>query len=265
MDTPLDSGALLRDDRPPSPARDAPSPPLSARDPSPPPSPLLMTASPTREPSPNLTAGDSSVHQDQEPLSSTPRSADQEAANILLSFIRPLLLPVDALPEPDAASVAGSLSVPAAAASASVSVVAASTSNSSVFATPRPAVSAPSSLGERLLSLSAIARRFQPASPVDNLEDPIHVARDPPVDEDLLKLAEAQFPIGVPALPPPEDDDFSGREDMEITISSAAAPPVAALQGTYFLLFFITRVPFFNSGLYFYRTRVVASRRASTY
>ncbi len=99
--------------------------------------------------------------------------------------------------------MAGSLSVPAAAASASVSVVAASTSNSSVFATPRPAVSAPSSLGERLLSLSAIARRFQPASPVDNLEDPIHVARDPPVDEDLLKLAEAQFPIGVPALPLP--------------------------------------------------------------
>ncbi len=86
-------------------------------------------------------------------------------------------------------------------------------------------MSAPSSLGERLLSLSAIARRFQPASPVDNLEDPIHVARDPPVDEDLLKFAEAQFPIGVPALPPPEDDDFSGREDMEITISSAAAPP----------------------------------------
>ncbi len=218
MDTSLDSGALLCDDRPPSPARNAPSPTLSARDPSPPLSPLLMTASPTREqsalspvlpdssihlparePSPPLTA-DASV--DQEPQSSTPRSADQEAANILLSFIRPRLLPVDALPAPDAASVAGSLSVPAAAASASVSVVAASSANSSVFVTPRPAVSAPSSLGEHLLSLSAIARRFQPSSPVDDLEDPNRVARDPPVDEDPLKFAEAQFPIGVPALPP---------------------------------------------------------------
>ncbi len=49
MDTSLDSGALLCDDRPPSPARNAPSPTLSARDPSPPLSPLLMTASPTRE------------------------------------------------------------------------------------------------------------------------------------------------------------------------------------------------------------------------
>ncbi len=83
------------------PRASAPSPPLSARDPSPPPSPLLMTASPTREPSPNLTAGDSSVHQDQEPLSSTPRSADQEAANIFCPLFARVLLPVDALPEPD--------------------------------------------------------------------------------------------------------------------------------------------------------------------
>ncbi len=90
---------------PPSPARNAPSPTLSARDPSPPLSPLLMTASPTREqsalspvlpdssihlparePSPPLTA-DASV--DQEPQSSTPRSAGSRGRQYSFVFHSP--------------------------------------------------------------------------------------------------------------------------------------------------------------------------------
>ena len=194
----------------------------------------------------DVSTADSNTLTDQETFLSsvivTPRaSVDREAANTLLvlSFGRPYLLLGEVPPASTADAIANSFLLPAAAASASITVSNAASSDPSVFVIPCPNASAATSLGERLVSLSAIASRFQLASLVeasDSQRDktpPPEAPRVPSVDDEdaPLKFAQSLVPGDIPRLPSPDDSNSFGPDDMEITVTSAAGPPVAALQG----------------------------------
>ncbi len=256
MDTSRDGdfSSFPRDDVPPSPSYHEPQPLVSffagaSGDPS------------ARDPSPDRSTGASNTPEVPTAPAPTVTTAsilpdDRAAATLLLSFGHPHLR-IDQAPSNNPLDViATNLWLPATGAAASLTVSNAPPSASSSFA-PRPAASAATSSSERLLSLSAIARRLQRAFPVEEARDPVDEEEEEEEEEDPLQFAEALSPRGVPELPLPEDDGLFDREDMEITVSSAAAPPVTALQGTCFIY---SRSYFFsNTDFYFYRARVIAS------
>ncbi len=164
MDTSRDGdfSSFPRDDVPPSPSYHEPQPLVSffagaSGDPS------------ARDPSPDRSTGASNTPEVPTAPAPTVTTAsilpdDRAAATLLLSFGHPHLR-IDQAPSNNPLDViATNLWLPATGAAASLTVSNAPPSASSSFA-PRPAASAATSSSERLLSLSAIARRLQRAFP----------------------------------------------------------------------------------------------------